>query len=83
MSHSFSLSFRLGERAGDGIRDVVWLIAKHIHLHDKRAGVSISWVMPPLSDHLAAVGSCPRFKSYGLTTDAESFEAFLSESRRR
>ena len=47
MSHSFSLSFRLGERAGDGIRDVVWLIAKHIHLHDKRAGVSISWVMPP------------------------------------
>jgi hypothetical protein len=45
MSQSFSLAFRLDKRAGDGHIDAICLISKRIHLHDKRAGVSMSWVM--------------------------------------
>jgi hypothetical protein len=45
MSKSFSLAFRLDKRAGDGHIDPIRLISKRIHLHDKRAGVSMSWVM--------------------------------------
>jgi hypothetical protein len=45
MSQSFSLAFRLDKRAGDGHIEAICLISKRIHLHDKRAGVSMSWVM--------------------------------------
>ena len=45
MSQSFSLAFRLDKRAGDGHIDAICLISKRIHLHDKRAEVSMSWVM--------------------------------------
>jgi hypothetical protein len=45
MSQSFSLAFRLDKRAGDGHIDAIRLTSKRIHLHDKRAGVSMPWVM--------------------------------------
>jgi hypothetical protein len=45
MSQSFPLAFRLDKRAGDGHIDAIRLTSKRIHLHDKRAGVSVSWVM--------------------------------------
>jgi hypothetical protein len=45
MSQSFSLAFRLDKRAGDGHIEAICLIPKRIHLHDKRAGVSMSWVI--------------------------------------
>ena len=59
MSQSFSLAFQLDERAGDGHIDAICLISKRIHLHDKRAGVSMSWVMTRADGPGCSTGKLP------------------------
>ena len=42
MSQSFSLAFRLDKRVGDEVHELARPIPNRIHMHDTRAGVSIS-----------------------------------------